>query len=297
MEIKQDLTPINYTASNSRSIKGIVLHSMWGTYAGSIAWFKNPDAKASAHYCISETGEITQCVLDKNIAWQAGIFDEPNPNFPGGTIPSWLKPNPNNVTIGIELEDKRDANWAYPQPQRAALVELVDFLCNKYSIPKDTDHIFLHKALNPSRRTDPVGAFDIKWITGATIDPGMDQYESAGFAKLKAYRAVRTVNGVLTPEGNFEGFANVIIDSDKNYPGTVKALEEERNKRITAEVARDNALGVITTKDLAIASMKDQIGILEKKLLEAQNPQIIIKEPEFKTSLARFLYSWAKSLG
>ena len=159
MEIKQSLTPVNFTKKSSRKILALVLHSMWGTHQGSISWFKNPDAQASAHYCISQDGEIVQTVQDKDIAWHAGIFDEP--------IADWLKPNPNNVTIGIEIEDRRDPHWSYPEAQRRALIELVDHLCRKHNIPKDTQHIILHKNLNPSRRSDPVGTFDINWVLDA----------------------------------------------------------------------------------------------------------------------------------
>jgi len=166
VEIKQDLININFTPKRSRNIQGLVIHSMWGTYAGSIAWFKNPSAQGSAHYCISENGEITQCVLDKDVAWHAGYYDEP--------IADWLKPNPNEVTIGIELEDKRDTNWQYPTLQRTAFIELVDFLCKKWTIPKDSEHILLHKGINPSRRSDPVGAFNINWVLEQVVLFGFD---------------------------------------------------------------------------------------------------------------------------
>ena len=155
MTIKQDLTPINFTSGGMKQIRGIVLHSMWGTQAGSISWFKNPSALASAHYCISKDGEIIQMVRDTDMAWHAGIYDE-------GKCPTWAMPNPNFYCLGIELEDNRDNNWGYPEPQREALRWLVKLLMEKYSISQD--HILLHKNLNPSRRSDPVGAFSFDWL-------------------------------------------------------------------------------------------------------------------------------------
>lgn len=154
MEIKQDLTPVNFTPDGMKEVRGVVLHSMAGTQAGSIAWFKNPNAKASAHYCISKTGEIVQCVLDKDMAWHAGLYDEP--------IADWLKPNPNYYCIGIELEDENNENWSYPEAQRKALAWLCVQLVDKYGIA--LDHIVLHKELNPSRRHDPIGAFSKDWL-------------------------------------------------------------------------------------------------------------------------------------
>lgn len=165
MNIVDSLTTVNFNPGGMTAIKGIVLHSMWGTQNGSIAWFKNPDAKASAHFCISGVGEIVRVVNEQTLdrAWHAGIYDE-------GKCPDWALPNPNNWCIGIELEDNRDSNWAYPEPQRAALRWLVAFLMEKYSIPRD--HILLHRELNPSRRSDPVGQFSFDWLfPGTPVDP------------------------------------------------------------------------------------------------------------------------------
>lgn len=154
MNIKEDLTPINYTPDGIKEYRGIVMHSMWGTYAGSIAWFKNPSAGASAHYCISAEGEITRCVLEKDMAWHAGIIDD--------VAPTWVLPNPNWYCIGIELEDKKDSNWMYPEAERKAAAELVADIMKRRNITKD--HVVTHKSLNPSRRSDPVGNFSFDWL-------------------------------------------------------------------------------------------------------------------------------------
>ena len=74
-KIKRDITTINqWPTRYGYPIKGIVIHSMWGSYAGSIAWFKNPKAQASAHYVISVDGEISLCVPEENTAWHAGVL-------------------------------------------------------------------------------------------------------------------------------------------------------------------------------------------------------------------------------
>jgi hypothetical protein len=161
MDIVKSLTTVNFNPGGMKAIRGIVLHSMWGTQNGSIAWFKNPDAKASAHYCISGVGEIVQVVDESKLdrAWHAGIYDE-------GKCPDWAMPNPNDWCIGIELEDNRSVDWSYPEPQREALRFLVTNLMDRYSIPRD--HVLLHRDLNPSRRSDPVGQFSFDWLFGET---------------------------------------------------------------------------------------------------------------------------------
>lgn len=157
MNITNSLTTVNFNPGGMKAIKGIVLHSMWGTQNGSIAWFKNPQAQASAHFCISAVGEIVRVVNEEKLdrAWHSGIYD-------AGKCPDWALTNPNDWCIGIELEDNRDANWQYPEAQRTALRELVKFLMDRYNIPQD--HVLLHRNLNPSRRSDPVGAFSFDWL-------------------------------------------------------------------------------------------------------------------------------------
>ena len=39
---------------------GLVMHTMAGNSPGSVAWFNNPAAQASAHFCIAQDGSIVQ---------------------------------------------------------------------------------------------------------------------------------------------------------------------------------------------------------------------------------------------
>ena len=173
MEIVKSLTTVNFNPNGMKGRLGIVLHSMAGTQNGSIAWFKNPQAQASAHYCIGADGEIVQVVDEakKDRAWHAGIYDN-------GKCPSWALPNPNDYCIGIELEDKKDPNWNYPEPQRKALIYLVNLLMERYSIPRD--RILLHRNLNPSRRSDPVGQFSFDWLFPVVTLPPTTPIEKIG---------------------------------------------------------------------------------------------------------------------
>ena len=155
MNIIKDFISVNYTANWIKEVRGLVIHSMDGTYQGTISWFRNTDSKASAHFLISASGEIRQMVREKDGAWHAGIVDS-------GKMPSWASPNPNMYTLGIELEDKGDSNWPYPEPQREALRWLVKDLMNRFKIPRE--RILLHKDLTPSTRSDPQGQFSFDWL-------------------------------------------------------------------------------------------------------------------------------------
>lgn len=75
----------NYTVGRTTSISAVAVHYTAGSYAGSISWFKNCSAQASAHYCLrSSDGQITQMVLEANKAWHVR--------------------NENPYTIGLEHE-------------------------------------------------------------------------------------------------------------------------------------------------------------------------------------------------
>ncbi|MEH6418352.1 N-acetylmuramoyl-L-alanine amidase [Pseudomonas sp. CGJS7] len=84
----------NYSTS-SNAMSAVIMHTMEGSYAGSISWFQNPSAQVSAHYLIRKSdGQITQMVREYHQAWHAK--------------------NHNYYTIGIE-HDGRSAdagNWS-----------------------------------------------------------------------------------------------------------------------------------------------------------------------------------------
>src|SRR5215216_4141316 len=68
----------NYTNSSretSCSINKIVIHVAEGSYSGTVSWFENCAAQASAHFVVSREGRVAQCVRDEDIAWHAGWWD------------------------------------------------------------------------------------------------------------------------------------------------------------------------------------------------------------------------------
>src|SRR5438132_8323096 len=119
----------NYTAGRGgNAINTVVIHDMEGSYSGSIAWFQNPSAAASAHYCIrSSDGEITQMVKDEDIAWHAG---------------NW---NVNQHALGIEHEGyaHTGSTW-YTEAMYRSSAALTRWLTDTFSVPKDRAHIIGH---------------------------------------------------------------------------------------------------------------------------------------------------------
>lgn len=106
----------------------IIIHTMQGSYAGSISWFRNTSSRVSAHYNLrSSDGQITQMVRDSDTGWHAGN--------------SYYNAN----SIGIEHEGfVTDPGRWYTTAMYTASARLVRHLCDRYSIPIDRTHIIGH---------------------------------------------------------------------------------------------------------------------------------------------------------
>ena len=50
-------------------VRGVVLHIAQGSYEGTIAWQKNPDADVSSHFIAAKNGDAAQMVDTKTTAW------------------------------------------------------------------------------------------------------------------------------------------------------------------------------------------------------------------------------------
>lgn len=114
----------NKTKGRTGKIEYIIIHSMAGYFLGSVQWFKNPKSKVSAHYLVSQKGEIVQMVKDTDTAWHChGI---------------------NYSSLGVEAEDLKDSSkpgWITPKLWEA-LVNLTAMLATKYNVP--VEKIYTH---------------------------------------------------------------------------------------------------------------------------------------------------------
>ena len=139
MDIKFIPSP-NYSKRKD-DIKLIVIHWTGGRMQPSIDWLCNPEAKASAHYCIDRDGNIVQLVKEEDKAWHAGK--------------SYLEgygDNLNNCSIGIELEgppSTLDLEWWY-RSQIVVCAELIKDIKSRYPDIKITDH----STISPGRKVD-----------------------------------------------------------------------------------------------------------------------------------------------
>ncbi|MFH9071321.1 N-acetylmuramoyl-L-alanine amidase [Streptomyces alboflavus] len=131
----------NYTAANRPTtypVEYVVIHVTQETYADTLAIFKNPAKKVSAHYVVrSSDGHIAQCVRERNVGWHAG---------------NWSY---NTRSIGIEHEGWVDKPQYFTDEMYEQSAALTAAICKKYGIPKDREHIIGHVEVPGADHTDP----------------------------------------------------------------------------------------------------------------------------------------------
>lgn len=104
----------------------------------------SPDHEVSAHYLISEVGEVFSLVDEAMRAWHAGAG-------------CWgAVTDVNSRSIGIELANTGRA--PFPEPQMAALEGLLAGIMRRWAIPPA--RIIGHSDMAPGRKIDPGLRFD-----------------------------------------------------------------------------------------------------------------------------------------
>ena len=125
-------------------ISMVVLHytEMEGADAA-LERLTNPEAKVSAHYLISEAGEVIRLVDEDKRAWHAGI------SFWRGHR------DVNSASIGIELDHPGHALGyrEFSEAQFNALVPLLARITKDHGIPRA--NVVGHSDVAPARKIDP----------------------------------------------------------------------------------------------------------------------------------------------
>ena len=106
----------NYGSRGGKPIDYVAIHTIQGTYASAISWFKNPNARVSTHYVIrASDGQVTQMVCESDKAFH-------------------IKTD-NATSIGIEHEGyiADGASW-YTQEMYESSAKLVRDLAARHNI-------------------------------------------------------------------------------------------------------------------------------------------------------------------
>lgn len=136
--------PVNFRRGRPAAFKpeAIVIHIGEGSLRSIDMQFNDPNARVSAHYCVSKSGDIHQYVDEKDVAFHAGTIDRPDwPGLKPGSTPGTFI-NPNFYTIGIEHEGFADDQW--PDTQLATSAALVGEIARRWNIPLDENHVIRH---------------------------------------------------------------------------------------------------------------------------------------------------------
>ncbi len=129
MQIKENLTTVNYSPRDKRDIKFIVIHytaNKNDTAYNNTRYFKDSDRGASAHYFV-DGSETWRCVRDRDVAWHCGAKTYRHPSCR------------NENSLGIELCTSYSADRGYyisaDTEQRG--LELTRELMGLYGIPAE----------------------------------------------------------------------------------------------------------------------------------------------------------------
>jgi N-acetyl-anhydromuramyl-L-alanine amidase AmpD len=128
----------NYGSRNGAPILLLVVHVMEGSERAGELTFEEGSSHVSAHYGIDKQGGLHRFLPDGVCAWHSG------------------NQMVNRCSLGIELEghiaDKNGLELPmaeqlanFTEPMLAKLAELLRYLCCRYAIPADREHIIGHR--------------------------------------------------------------------------------------------------------------------------------------------------------
>lgn len=127
-------SPANYRRGRSARINFVIIHTVEGSALGAVSWFQNPISQVSAHFVVAHSGTIYQGVAESDTAWHAG----------------WI----NSASIGIEHEGYAHRN-TWTDAQYRASAAITRYVCARYGVPRDRQHILGHREVRGATHTDP----------------------------------------------------------------------------------------------------------------------------------------------
>ncbi|WP_416136372.1 N-acetylmuramoyl-L-alanine amidase [Cypionkella sp.] len=146
----------------------IVIHyTAMASCAEARARLCDPAFEVSAHWLISEAGEVEALVPEVARAWHAGAGA-----WAGVT-------DVNSASIGIELANT--GRQPFAEPQIAALEDLLSGIMQRWAIP--AHRVIAHSDMAPARKGDPGARFDWRRLAlqGLSVWPAAAEADAAAF--------------------------------------------------------------------------------------------------------------------
>ena len=234
MNIIDNITNINYSKGNNRSIKYIVVH-----YVGAVSsaknnsdYFKNVNRQASAHYFVDEN-DIYRVVRDEDIAWHVGA----NTYYNGCR---------NSNSIGVEMCCyNNNGTLDISETVVNRTIELVKELMAKYNIP--VENVVRHYDVTHKNCPAPFVSNVNRWY---------DFKNRLGQATVPVTPSTPVNNNTIIHQiqstynsryGNILG--QIAVDGSAG-PDTKKhlimALQYEMNKQYGCSLSRDGSFGPLS---------------------------------------------------
>mgnify|MGYP001342765759 FL=1 len=148
----------NHDSREGQVIDMLVLHyTGMQTLEAAIARLTDPEAKVSAHYLVTESGDLVCMVDEGERAWHAGVS-----SWRGAT-------NINSRSIGVEIENPGHENGYrhFSDIQMDTVIRLCSDIISRHSIP--ARNVVGHSDVAPARKTDPGELFDWPRLAGDGI--------------------------------------------------------------------------------------------------------------------------------
>jgi N-acetyl-anhydromuramyl-L-alanine amidase AmpD len=157
--------PANYQHAHrpARAVRVVVVHTVEGSYAGAIEWFRNPRARVSANYVVGRDGSTAQMVRERDVAWHAGN--------------GWV----NAHSVGIENEGYAFVPWTFTDAEYRASAAIAAAVLRRRLLPIDRKRVIGHSEVPDPRRPWLRGGF------GHHRDPGSYWDWNRYMAYVRAY--------------------------------------------------------------------------------------------------------------
>lgn len=161
----QGIPSPHFGSRRGYEVVGTVVHyTAAGGANATASWFANPNSKVSAHFIVSRSGRIIQCVDTSMAAWHAGVSEM--------SARGEMTSNANAFTIGVEF-----ANHGY--------------------LVKENGQFFyeLGRQLKPYRRADPIKA-SLRYDNGTEITGYWEPYTDEALDAFQWLRGrIKQVHG------------------------------------------------------------------------------------------------------
>lgn len=162
--------------------KAICLHITAGSGASALSWLTSPASQASANYVNMEDGHVYELVPPTESAWANGAVNKPNLSNPIVAATLAAGRNMNTATISIENAGQTSGGkgGSLSDAQVRSLIALCAWLCQRFGIPADRDHIIPHAYVDSVNRPYCPGFSAAEWaswvgriaalVRGGTVD-------------------------------------------------------------------------------------------------------------------------------